>query len=73
MSSACCCGVVTPQIRQSTLAAAACGGDAVPAVAGQEDRGMGRRDGEGCSAVSGRAAAVSRLARGRRAACASGE
>ena len=55
------------------VGAAARGGGAVPAVAGQEDRGMGRRDGEGCSAVSGRAAAVSRLARGRRAACASGE
>ena len=54
-------------------AAARGGGRTVPAAAEQDDRGMGRCDGEGGSAASGRAAVASRLARGRRAACASGE
>jgi len=54
--------------RQGRRLAAARGGGAVPAVAGQEDRGMGRRDGKGGSEASGRSAAVLGLAPGRPAA-----
>ena len=52
--------------------AAARGGRAVPAMAKQGASGRGRRNDEGCSATSGRSAAMSRPTQGWRAACAGG-